>query len=84
MAESPQSFAAKAAIVEILKRTQGAALSRGQVVDQARQELDTIEPAEISEAIDELKLADEIVSQIVGGEEVLRFPVSPAEKPRSS
>jgi hypothetical protein len=75
MYESPQSFASKAAIIEVLKRSSGEALTRSELVEAVSRQLETAppEPLEVSRAIDEMKLESQLRGEIVDGVEKLRF-----------
>ncbi|RYZ04250.1 MAG: hypothetical protein EOO73_24495 [Myxococcales bacterium] len=75
MYESPQSFASKAAIIEVLKRSFGEALTRGQLVDAVSRELSLAPPEtdEVARAIEEMKLESQLRSEVVDGVEKFRF-----------
>ncbi len=75
MYESPQSFASKAAIIEVLKRAVGMPLTRGELVDAVSRELQLheAETEELARAIEEMKLDDQILSEVVDGVEKLKF-----------
>lgn len=72
MYDTPQTFASKAAIIELLKRAPGAALTRQQVLEGAAQELD-VSPEEIDQALLELGVEDQIATVVVDGEERIQF-----------
>lgn len=75
MYESPQSFASKAAIIEILKRSFGAPLTRSELVDAVSRELELAPPEteEVIRAIDEMTLEAQLQSEVVDGIEKFRF-----------
>ena len=76
MYESPQSFASKAAIIEVLKRAQGTPLTRRELVNEVSRELELAAPEteeEVARAIEEMKLDDQISSEVVDGVERLCF-----------
>lgn len=76
MYETPQSFASKAAIIEVLKRADGTPLTRGELIDAVSRELErrTEETeADVTRAIDEMKLEEQIWSEVVDGVEKLHF-----------
>jgi hypothetical protein len=75
MYETPQTFASKAAIIEVLKRASGAQLTRGEVLDAASRDLD-VSPEEVARALDELQLEDHVASVVIDGEERIQFPPS--------
>lgn len=72
MHETPQSFASKAAIIEVLKRASGAQLTRREVVDAASREVD-VSAAEVAFALEALQLEEHVASVIVDGEERIQF-----------
>jgi Fe2+ or Zn2+ uptake regulation protein len=72
MYETPQTFASKAAIIEVLKRASGAQLTRDQVLEAASRELD-ISPTEVARALDELQLEDHVASVVIDGQERIQF-----------
>lgn len=72
MYETPQTFASKAAIIEVLKRAGGTQLTREEVLDAARRELD-VPAGEVARALEELQLEDHVASVIVDGEERIQF-----------
>lgn len=78
MYESPQSFASKAAIIEVLKRSSGEPLSRGQLVDAVSRELSLAPPdtTEVIRAIDEMTLESQLQSELVDGVEKFSFDQS--------
>ena len=77
MHETPQTFACRAAIIDVLKRTTGAPLTRRQLLDSAAQELD-ISTEEVEQALQELQVEDHVASVVVDGEERLELaPVVP-------
>ncbi|MDF3068705.1 MAG: hypothetical protein K0R38_4306 [Polyangiaceae bacterium] len=78
MYESPQSFASKAAIIEVLKRSLGEPLTRGELVDAVSRELALAppEPDEVVRAIDEMRLESQLRSELVDGVEKFRFDES--------
>jgi hypothetical protein len=78
MYDSPQSFASKAAIVDILKRSSGESLTRGELVDAVFRELSLAPPEtdEVLRAIDEMKLEEQLKSEVVDGVEKLKFDQS--------
>ena len=76
MYETPQSFASKAAIIEVLKRADGMPLTRGELIDAVSRELERRAEeteADVTRAIDEMKLEDQIWSEVVDGVEKLHF-----------
>ncbi len=75
MYESPQSFASKAAIIEVLKRSFGEPLTRGELVDAVSRELALAPPQtdEVTRAIDEMALQSQLRSETVDGVELFRF-----------
>jgi hypothetical protein len=75
MYDSPQSFASKAVIIQVLKRSSGEPLTRGELVDAVFRELSLAPPEtdEVIRAIDELKLESQLESEVVDGVEKLRF-----------
>lgn len=72
MHETPQSFASKAAIIEVLKRASGAQLTRREVVDAASREVD-VSADEVAFALEALQLEEHVASVIVDGEERIQF-----------
>jgi hypothetical protein len=72
MYDTPQTFASKAAIIELLKRTPGAPLTRPQVLEAAARELG-VSPEEIARALQELRVEDQIVTVVIDGEERIQF-----------
>jgi prolyl-tRNA editing enzyme YbaK/EbsC (Cys-tRNA(Pro) deacylase) len=72
MYDTPQTFASKAAIIELLKRTPGASLTRPQVLETTARELG-VSPEEIARALVELRVEDQIVTVVVDGEERIQF-----------
>jgi hypothetical protein len=75
MYESPQSFASKAAIIDIFKRASDASFTRSELVAAVCQELSAAPPdaAEVLRAIDEMALDAELHTELVSGVEMLRF-----------
>jgi len=75
MYESPQSFASKAAIIEILKRSFGEPLTRSELVAAVSRELSPAPPEtdEVIRAIEEMTLEDQLRTEVVDGVEKLRF-----------
>jgi hypothetical protein len=72
MFETPQTFASKAAIIEVLKRAAGTRLTRDEVLQAAAREL-AVPADEVARALDELQLEDHVASVIVDGEERIQF-----------
>ena len=72
MFETPQTFASKAAIIEVLKRASGAQLTRREVLDKASREVDA-SVDEVERALGELELEDHIARVVVDGEERIQF-----------
>jgi hypothetical protein len=72
MYETPQTFASKAAIIEVLKRAGGTQLTRDEVLDAACRELD-VPAGEVARALQELELEDHVARVMVDGEERIRF-----------
>jgi hypothetical protein len=72
MYDTPQTFASKAAIIELLKRSPGAALTRPRVLDAAARELG-VSPEEIDQALQELQVEDQIATVVIDGEERIQF-----------
>jgi hypothetical protein len=79
MYDSPQSFASKAAIIEVLKRSSGEPLTRTELIQAVFRELEPAPPEtdEVTRAIDEMKLDSQLTSEVVDGVEKLRFDDSP-------
>lgn len=78
MYESPQSFASKAAIIEVLKRSFGESLTRGELVDAVSRELSLAPPEtdEVIRAIEEMTLEEQLQTELVDGVEKFRFDES--------
>lgn len=72
MYETPQTFASKAAIIEVLKRAAGTRLTRDEVLRAASRDL-AVSADEVARALDELQLEDHVASVIVDGEERIQF-----------
>ena len=72
MYDTPQTFASKAAIIELLKRTPGAALTRPQILEATSREL-SVSPEEIDQALQELRAEDKVVTVLIDGEERIQF-----------
>lgn len=72
MYETPQTFASKAAIIEVLKRASGAQLTRDELLDAAARDLD-VSAAEVTRALNELQLEDHVASVVIDGEERIQF-----------
>lgn len=72
MFETPQTFASKTAIIEVLKRNSGAAMPRRQVLEAASSELD-VSVEDVASALDALQLEQQVASVVVDGEERIQF-----------
>jgi predicted GNAT family N-acyltransferase len=71
MFETPQTFASKTAIIEVLKRAAGE-LPRREVLSQASRELQ-VSPEVVANALAELQREAQVASIVVDGQEHLRF-----------
>ena len=72
MYETPQTFASKAAIIEVLKGASGKPMTRDAVLVATSRKLEVSE-AEVVSALGELQLEQQVTSVVVDGEERIQL-----------